>query len=116
MDITPYNDFCKKREAYGWIIFELPEKVLKCSDETPFYKQILELVKTTRKLALDMQKVVFVDSSIITLVLSVEKMLTEKGGALVVLYPNKQAAELFSVTSIDKITKILANENDLQHL
>jgi anti-anti-sigma factor len=63
-----------------------------------------------------MKKVVFVDSSIITMLLSVEKMLSEKGGVLVVLYPNKQATDLFSVTSIDKIMKIFTDENELQHL
>jgi anti-anti-sigma factor len=116
MELPAQIGYSMQREYNGWVVVELPRKVLKGTDESFFRQQILELTKIHIHIALDMSKTEFVDSSIVALLLSTDKTLTEKKGKLAILAPNNQAIDLFAVTSIDKIIKIVSNDNELRFL
>ncbi len=113
MELPAQVGYCFQWEYCGWVVVELPSKILKDDGACSYQLQIEELTRTHLFLAIDMSKTAFVDSSIIALLLSTEKQLREKGGKIAILSPQQQAADLFSVTSIDKIIKIVSDKSEL---
>ncbi|MBL8028280.1 MAG: STAS domain-containing protein [Fibrobacteres bacterium] len=113
MELPAQIGYCMQKEVYGWVVVSLPQKVLRGSEESSFKQQILDLVNTHSKVAIDMSCTDFVDSSIVTLLLAAEKGSSTNKGMLAILAPNQQALDLFTVTSIDKIIRIVPDENGL---
>jgi len=101
-------------QYHDWLIVELPEKVLKGSTGGDFLQTIEKLSDTNTRIALDMHSTDFVDSSIVSMLLSLEKKLSAKGGGLIILSPRQQAMDLFSVTSVDRIIRIVSSKEELR--
>jgi anti-anti-sigma factor len=107
------QDIIKSREFEKIVIIDLPEKVVKGGQDIKLKAKLLEVIAKNKDVGVNMKATSFIDSGIVTALLSAEKAIQATGKKLYLISPSEQAQELFAVTSVNKIIAITDDEQNL---
>ena len=73
-------------------------------------RKVLE--SDTRFVIVDLEDVMFIDSSGLGLLLSIERQLQGRGGALIVVCPHPTVRRAFEITALDKVLNLQVSRRD----
>ncbi|MCB2191500.1 MAG: STAS domain-containing protein [Deltaproteobacteria bacterium] len=92
------------------LVVRLQNNYLDASVARPLKKRLHECtIDGCAKLVLDLEKVDFMDSSGLTVLISALKALRENGGQLVLSGVGPELTSLFQLTRLDKVLQVYAN-------
>lgn len=103
----------KVREHQGAYIIDLPERVFKGETANRLKVLLTELSGKGRNIAVNFERTLFVDSSVVTLLLMADKLTRSAQTRVFILKPSEQARELFHITNLVQIIPILYSEEGL---
>lgn len=92
------------------LVVSLQDRCLDASVAAPLKKRLHEHTdQGCGKLVLDLQKVEFMDSSGLTVIISTLKVLKEQGGRLVLCGVGAELTSLFQLTRLNKVFEVYPN-------
>lgn len=72
-------------------------------------QDILQVVEQTPKIIISMEKVKFIDSTGLGILIGVLKKVKEKEGEMIIVSPNSYINQIFEITGLFKVFKIVEN-------
>ena len=107
-------DIITTREFDNLIIVDLPERVLKGGQDIRLKAKLLDVAEKRKNVGVNMKETAYIDSGIVTALLSAEKQISRYGKKLYIINPSSQARELFTITSVNRIIPVIDSEQELQ--
>lgn len=72
-------------------------------------QDILKIVEQTSKIIVSMEKVKFIDSTGLGILIGILKKIKEKEGEMIIVSPNSYINQIFEITGLFKVFKIVEN-------
>ncbi len=80
-------------------------------------QEILKIVDQTSTIIISMEKVKFIDSTGLGILIGIIKKVKEKEGEMVIISPNSYINQIFEITGLFKVFKIVDNlQNAIDYL
>ena len=97
----------------GMPVFELDGKIMGGSESLPLCNRLLELIKSGKiNILLDLNKVKWINSAGVGMLIACVKKLREKGGDLHFAGLHGRVEYYFKISKIDTVLKIYKNQDD----
>jgi anti-anti-sigma factor len=105
-----------KREKHGFQVIDIIGKINRLKDSIVLKSYINTLVeKDTQKIALNLEKVTYLDSGALNVLIYCHNTLSKKDGVLVLIEPNEYVMDVLEVVGLDKLVSIYQTEEEFDN-